>query len=65
MQISNLKTKIVYSLRIHIQLYWLGFSPITEMKNPKNPNLNCWVYAATPDFLAAFNSLVGEVSANG
>ena len=65
MQISNLKTKIVYSLRIHIQLYQLGFSPITEMKNPKNSNLNCWVYAATPDFLAAFNSLVGEASANG
>jgi hypothetical protein len=37
---------------------------MTEMKNPKNPNLNCWVYAATPDLLAAFDALVGEVAAN-
>lgn len=32
MQNSNLK--IVYSLRMHIKLQKLGFSYITEMKNP-------------------------------
>ena len=58
------KTKIVYALRIHIALQRLGFAHITEMKNPQNPHLNCWVYAATPDFLAAFEALVGEVAAN-
>lgn len=60
---TNIKTKIVYSLRIHILLQQQGFSYLTEMKNPKNPYLNCWVYAATPQFEAAFEALMGEVSA--
>jgi hypothetical protein len=34
------------------------------MKNTKNPHLNCWAYAATPDLLAAFDALVREVAAN-
>ena len=59
----NSKVKIVYSLRIHIALQQQGFSYMTEMKNPQNPHLNCWVYAATPDFLAAFEALVWEVAA--
>ena len=59
----NSKIKIVYSLRIHIALQQQGFMYETEMKNPQNPRLNCWVYAATPDFLAAFEALMGEVSA--
>lgn len=59
----NTKMKIVYSLRIHIALQQQGFMPMTEMKNPQNPNFNCWVYAVTPDFTSAFEALVGEVSA--
>ena len=59
----NSKVKIVYSLRIHIALQQQGFSYMTEMKNPQNQHLNCWVYAATPDFLAAFEALVGGVAA--
>ena len=56
----NSKVKIVYSLRIHIGLQQLGFSYITEMKNPKNPHLNCGVYQETPALLKAFDSLVKE-----
>ena len=59
----NQKVKIAYSLRIHVALQQQGFAHITEMKNPQNPHLNCWVYAATPNFLAAFEALIGEVSA--
>ena len=59
----NQKVKIVYSLRIHVALQQLGFAHITEMKNPQNPHLNCWVYAATPHFTAAFEALMGEVRA--
>jgi hypothetical protein len=33
--------------------------PITEMKNPQNPNFNCWVYSVTPDFTSAFEALMG------
>ena len=57
---SNTKTKIVYSLRVHVALQQMGFPHVTEMKNPQNPHLNCWVYAVTPDFLAAFEALIGE-----
>ena len=60
---QNSKIKIVYSLRIHIALQQQGFIPMTEMKNPQNPHLNCWVYAVTPDFTSAFEALMGEVSA--
>ena len=56
----NSKIKIVYSLRIHIGLQQLGFSYMTEMKNPKTPHLNCWVYQETPALLKAFDSLVKE-----
>ena len=55
------KTKIVYSLRLHVALQQQGFVHITEMKNPQNPHLNCWVYEATPRFTAAFAALMGEV----
>jgi hypothetical protein len=60
----NQKVKIVYSLRIHVALQQQGFAHITEMKNPQNPHLNCWVYAVTPDFMTAFEALMGEVRAN-
>ena len=55
------KTKIIYSLRVHVQLQQLGFSYITEMRNPKNPNLNCWVYEATPAFEEAITKIMGGI----
>ena len=60
----NTKTKIVYSLRLHIALQQQGFAHITEMKNPQNPHLNCWVYEATPRFTAAFEALMREAGRN-
>ena len=61
---SNVKVKVVYSLRIHIALQQQGFNCLVEMKNQSNPRLNCWAYEATPEFLVAFDALVGEVAAN-
>ena len=61
---SNVNVKVVYSLRIHIALQQQGFPCLVEMKNQKNPHLNCWAYEATPDFLTAFDALVGEVAAD-
>lgn len=55
---SNAKYKIIYSLQIHIALQALGFTHETEMKNPRNPRFNCWVYEETPELLKAFDSLV-------
>lgn len=62
---SNSKFQIVYSLKIHIALQSLGFNYETEMRNPKHPRLNCWVYQNTPEFQLAFKQLIGEVAANG
>ena len=55
---SNAKYKIIYSLQLHIGLQAMGFIHETEMKNPKNPRFNCWVYEETPELLKAFDSLV-------
>lgn len=56
---SNIKTKIIYSLRIHIELQRYGFSPVLEMKNPQNQKYNCWVYEETPELLELFDKIVG------
>jgi hypothetical protein len=37
----------------------MGFISVAEMRNPQNPNFNCWVYEATPELLEAFDKLVG------
>lgn len=61
---SNVKTKIIYSLRIHIELQRRGFVPLLEMKNPKNQNFNCWVYEETPELLSAFDEFLKGARAN-
>ena len=33
---SNQNVKIIYSLKIHIELQRQGFQPLLEMKNPNN-----------------------------
>lgn len=55
---SNQKFKVVYSLRMHLELQRLGFKCLTEMKNPQNPQFNCWVYEQTPEFLMKFDELI-------
>ena len=51
-------TKIVYSLRVHMELQRLGFIALNVMPNPYKKSLKCWVYEATPDMLEAFNRLM-------
>ena len=58
-----MNVKIIYSLRIHIELQKLGFQYMTEMRNPQKPTLNCWVYEATPEFLTSLEALIGEATA--
>ena len=55
---SNIKYKIIYSLKIHIALLAQGFQYEVEMKNPSNPRFNCWVYEETPELLKAFDALL-------
>ena len=60
---SNIKYKIIYSLKIHIALLAQGFQHEVEMKNPSNPRFICCVYEETPEFLQAFDALIKEGSA--
>ena len=55
---SNIKYKIIYSLKIHIALQAQGFKSEMEMKNPSNPRFNCWAYEETPELLKAFDALL-------
>lgn len=59
----NMNVKIIYSLRIHIELQKLGFQYMTEMRNPQKPTLNCWVYEATPEFLTSLEALLRGATA--
>jgi len=52
--------KIVYSLRVYMELQSMGFNYIQTMPNPKNEDLICWIYEATPAFLDALGSIVDE-----
>lgn len=53
------KYKVIYSLRIHLLLQERGFKVLTEMKNPQNPGLNCWVYERTPQLFDTLDELLG------
>ena len=58
-QMQNSNVKVIYSLRIHVALQQMGIKYLTEMKNPKNAQLNCWVYEETPDLKLALDKLMG------
>ena len=52
------KTKIVYALWVHIELQKRGIGYLTEMRNPSNPNLNCWVYESNDEFERVFGEII-------
>ena len=54
-----LKTKVIYALRVHIELQKRGFLYVTEMRNPQNPRLNCWVYELTDELQHALDEILG------
>lgn len=55
---SNVKTKIIYSLRIHLALKMHGFTPIETMPNYYREGFVCWVYELTPELQAVLDSLL-------
>ena len=56
---KQIKTQIVFSLRIHTALQLAGYQYIQIMPNPKMPKYNCQIYEATPAFMEDFNRLTG------
>ena len=57
-QMQNSNIKVIYSLRIHVALQQMGISYLTEMKNPKNTQLNCWVYEDNLELKNALDTLM-------
>lgn len=55
---SNVKTKIIYSLRLHLALKQKGFMPIETMPNYLREGFVCWVYELTPQLQAELDSLL-------
>lgn len=56
---SNSNIRIIYSLKIHIELQSMGFQYITEMKNPHKPQFNCWVYKNDEKLQKALDRILG------
>ena len=44
--------KIIYSLKVMVQLVEMGNIPILTMENPKYPDYKCWVFEMTEELLA-------------
>lgn len=51
------KYKVIYSLRIRIELQQKGFEPIMELINQYNPHFKCWRYIDSPEFEQALNEI--------
>lgn len=56
---SNSK-KIIYSLRICLELDKRGFRPISSMPNPYKKNFVCWIYDKTDSFSRVLDEIIGE-----
>ena len=54
--------KVIYSLRIYIELDKKGFKPIATMPNGHKPHLMCWVYEKTDEFVKALDEIMEVLS---
>ena len=59
---QNAKTRIIYSLRVHLGLKRLGFEPVETLPNYQREGFVCWVYEVSPAFQEALDSLLGGAS---
>lgn len=50
--------KVIYSLRIFLELQKQGFMPIATMPNPNDQKLMCWVFERTPEFIKALDQIL-------
>lgn len=56
---TQTENKIIYSLRVNMELQRRGFIPLTAMPNPNNLRLICWVYEKTDKLIEALNEIIG------
>lgn len=50
--------KVIYSLRVYLELERQGYKPIATMPNPNKPKLMCWVFERTPEFTVALDKIL-------
>lgn len=50
--------KIVYSLRVFMELQERGINPMATSQNPFKDKFICWIYDKTPEFDAAFDAIM-------
>ena len=51
--------KIIYSLKVMVQLVEMGNIPILTMENPKYPDYKCWVFEMTEKFQNDLDIVLG------
>lgn len=51
--------KIIYSLRIYLELKERGIEPVATTENPKKSNFICWIYEKTPELDIALKEIMG------
>jgi hypothetical protein len=56
----NTNIKMIYSLRVYIELENRGFKPLTAINNPYKPNLMCWAFEETPELLEAVDEILSS-----
>lgn len=52
--------KVIYTRWLAIELIKAGFPVVRVDQNPNKPNLNCWVFAETAEFLVAFANIANR-----
>lgn len=52
--------KVIYTRRLAIALIKQGFPVVRIEKNPKKPELDCYVFAETDDFKLAFTNIANR-----
>lgn len=55
-------SKIVYSLRVMLQLVERGFMPTATMPNPKYKEYDCWVFERSEAFDRALDEILGGLN---
>ncbi len=50
--------KIIYSLRVYLELQKLGFQPVSTMENPYKKGFLCWVFQKTPELEKALEAVM-------
>ena len=54
------KRKIIFSLRVKLELQERGFDPILETDNINKPGFKCWIYNDTKAFSEALTAITKE-----